>query len=110
MLILKITYDEILNNMKNAFYEKSGENVDLMSDLGARFQAVASELYSLSCYGDYILRQSFPQTASGTELDYHAALRDITRKSASKSSGELTFYVDEPIETELTVPKELFVP
>lgn len=105
MLILKITYDEILNNMKNAFYEKSGENVDLMSDLGARFQAVASELYSLSCYGDYILRQSFPQTASGTELDYHAALRDITRKSASKSSGELTFYVDEPIETELTVPK-----
>ena len=45
MLILKITYDEILNNMKNAFYEKSGENVDLMSDLGARFQAVASELY-----------------------------------------------------------------
>lgn len=105
MLILKITYDEILNNMKNVFYEKSGENVDLMSDLGARFQAVASELYSLSCYGDYILRQSFPQTASGTELDYHAALRDITRKSASKSSGELTFYVDEPIETELTVPK-----
>lgn len=104
-MILKTTYDEILNNMKNAFFEKCGENVDLMSDLGARFQAVAAELYSLSCYGDYIFRQSFPQTANGTELDYHAALRDITRKTASKSSGVLTFYVDTPSDTELSVPK-----
>ncbi len=102
---MKTTYNEILNNMKNCFFEKCGENVDLMSDLGARFQTVASELYSLYCYSDFILKQAFPQTASSKYLDYHASLRDIERKKASKAKGALTFYLSEPRESSVVVDK-----
>lgn len=91
--------------MKNCFFEKSGENVDLMSDLGARFQTVASELYSLYCYGDFILKQAFPQTASSKHLDYHAMLRDIERKKATKAKGTLTFYLSDPREDNVVVDK-----
>ncbi len=99
-----ITYNDILNRMKNAYFEKTGENVDTVSDLGARFQAVASELYSLSCHADFVLKQAFVQTATGDYLDRHAALRDITRKSAAKAYGSLTFSVTEQALTDITVP------
>ncbi|MFR5875364.1 MAG: baseplate J/gp47 family protein [Eubacterium sp.] len=91
--------------MKTTFFEQCGENVDLMGDIGARFQAVASELFSLSCYGDFILKQAFPQTASGQYLDYHAALRDMKRKSPSKASGELMFSVYEKMDEDIEIPK-----
>lgn len=102
---MKTTYNEILDRMKAAFYEQCGENVDLMGDIGARFQAVASELLSVYCYGDFVLKQAFPQTASGQYLDYHAALRDMQRKSPSKASGELLFSVSEPSEEDIEIPE-----
>lgn len=91
--------------MKNAFFEICNENVDLMSDLGARFQAVASELFSLFCYSEYVLQQAFPQTASGQYLEYHAALRDIKRKTASRAYGTLTFFAADENETDIEIPK-----
>lgn len=100
-----LTYDEILDNMKSAFFEKTGENVELMSDLGARFQAVASELFSLSCYSDFVLKQAFVQSATGEYLDYHAALRDMERKTAAKAYGELTFSLSEAAETDAEIPQ-----
>lgn len=91
--------------MKNAFYESSQKNVDLQGDLQLRFKAVASELYSLACYGDYILKQSFPQTASKEFLDHHAELRDIKRKSAQKAYGALTFELAEAQEFDVEIPE-----
>lgn len=102
---MKLTYSKILNNMKNAFYESSNENSDLQGDLPIRFQAVASELYSIACYGDYILKQSFPQTASKEFLDYHAKLRDIKRKTAQKAYGILTFELAEVQEFDVEIPE-----
>lgn len=102
---MKLTYNKILNNMKNAFYESAQKNVDLQGDLGLRFQAVASELYSIACYGDYILKQAFPQTATKNFLDYHAQLRDIKRKEATKAYGVLTFVLAEVQETDVEIPK-----
>lgn len=99
------TYNEILNKMKTAFYEKCGENVDLMGDIGARFQTVASELFSLYCYGDFILKQAFVQTASGQYLDYHAALRDMKRKSPSNACGELMFSIPEVSQDNIVIPE-----
>lgn len=99
------TYEEILNSMKATFFEKTQQPVEDYSDLGARFQAVASELFSLACRGDYILKQAFPQTATGTHLEFHAALRDMTRKAASKATGTLYFSVGTPQEQDVVIPQ-----
>lgn len=90
--------------MKNAFYNNCGESVDLFSDIGARFQAVASELYSLACYEDFVLKQAFLQTATGQYLDYHAQLRSKERKSATKAFGILTFSINEPLANNIEIP------
>lgn len=86
---MNLTYDEILNTMRSEFAKEKGEDVKNLSDLEARFKAVASEIYSVSVYGDYILKQSFPQTATGEFLDRHAELRSITRKTASYAKGTI---------------------
>ena len=90
--------------MQNAFFEITGENADLLSDIGARFKAVASELFNLACYGDFVMKQAFVQTATGEYLDSHAALRDMTRKTATKARGQLTFSVSEPAENNIVIP------
>lgn len=90
--------------MKTAYFEKCGENVAPFSDTSARLEAAASELFSLACRGEYILKQAFPQSASGEYLDFHGALRDITRKENSRSEGELTFYVNEAAQSDISIP------
>lgn len=92
---MKITYDYILNEMKRTFSKSTKEPVESYNDIGIRFQAVASEIYSLCCMNEHSLKQAFPQTATGKYLDYLAELRDITRKRASKATGKLTFYREE---------------
>lgn len=104
---MKITFDEILTSMKTAFYNACGENPDSLGDVGARLQAVASELYSLACHESFILNQAFPQTASGEYLDYHADLRGIKRKEPTKASVKLTLSVDEASDTTLEIPAGL---
>lgn len=103
---MNLTYDEILNAMKTEFANEKGEAVKDLSDLEARFKAVASEIYSVSAYGDYILKQSFPQTATGEFLDRHAALRSITRKTASYASGTITVYrTESSLGNAMSIPK-----
>lgn len=101
---MKITFDSILNRMKQAFYDECGQNPDNLGDIGARFNAVASEIYSLYCNLDYVKRQSFVQTATGEYLDYHAELRGMSRNSASRAYGELTFSISEPIDQDILIP------
>lgn len=101
---MKITFDDILSNMKGAFFNECGHNVDNISDISARFHAVASEIYSLYCNMDFTRRQSYLQTAQGEFLDYHAQLRDMQRYSASKATGELTFGIVQPIDIDIEIP------
>ena len=82
----------------------TGQNADMLSDLGARFKAVASELFNIACYGDFVMKQAFVQTASGEYLDKHAALRDMERKTAAKAKGRLTFSVSAPAEQDIVIP------
>lgn len=96
------TYDEILEEMKCAYFNECGERLDDNSQTAKRFEAVASELFALSCYGDYIFRQAFVQTATKDNLDRHGAVRNCLRKTASSAQGTLTFYIDMPV-TEKTV-------
>ncbi len=101
----EFTYDKILNEMKKSFFNETGKTVENISDIGARFQAVASELYSISCYGDFVLKQAFPQTATGKYLDNHAQLRGITRFDSAKAEGELTFSLEEAVQKDVEIPQ-----
>ncbi|MBQ7740593.1 MAG: baseplate J/gp47 family protein [Eubacterium sp.] len=102
---MKITYDSIINKLKEAYFEKTGERVFEESDLSARFQAVASELFSLAAYGEFILSQAFPQSAKSEYLDLHAALRGMTRKQPSKARGTLTFMLNEAALSDVEIPQ-----
>lgn len=106
---MKITYNDILDSMKQAFFDECGHNPDNLSDIGARLEAVASEIFSLCCNMDYVKRQSFVQTADGEYLDYHAQLRDMTRKTATKSRGVLTFGISEIIDEDIVIDKGTIV-
>lgn len=101
---MKATYNDILNNMKTAFFNECGKNADLTGDISARFEAVASEIYSLYCRLDYVKRQCFLQTAQGEYLDAFAQLRGTARKTDSVASGTLTFGVSEPAVDDIAVP------
>lgn len=101
----ELTYDGILKEMKKAFFDETGTAVENISDLGARFQTVASELYSVLCYGDFVLKQAFPQTATGNYLDNHAQLRGIERFAQTKAQGEVTFSLDEVSKKDVEIPK-----
>ena len=60
-------------------------------DSAVRLYALAAELQSLLMQADWVLDQSFPQTAQGTYLDYHAETRGITRGAAEKAAGVIRF-------------------
>lgn len=89
--------------MKSTYFNVSGKQPDELSDIGARLQAVASEIYSLYCHSDFVLKQAFPQTATGEYLDCLANLRGVHRKHETKAFGKLTFFVDVPLPNDVVV-------
>lgn len=102
---MNLTYNEIFNEMKNVYLNESRKTLEKGSETEKRLEAVASELYSLSCYGDFILRQAFVQSATGEYLDMHGAIRDCKRKRACYASGYLTFYLEEPAQEEIIIAR-----
>lgn len=100
-----LTYNEIENNMKTAFFERYGKNPEKNSFEEKIIEALAGELYGLSCQGDYILKQSFVQTATGEYLDMLGEMRDCTRKGKSKAVGILKFYNSQEADTEIQIKK-----
>ena len=91
--------------MRNAYFEECGLEVAPASDLELRFKAVASEIFSAYSYAQFVLRQGFPQTATGEYLDKHAQLRGIERKTASCAEGELVFSLSEALEADVAIPE-----
>lgn len=102
---LSLTLNEITNKMRKAYFDETKKDTVPYSDTDNRIKAVATELFSVYSYADYIFRQAFPQTATGIYLDYHAELRGIGRKKATQASGILTFFTDLPAEVDAVIPK-----
>lgn len=98
------TYEMILSRMKKAYYDACGEMPSKNNDAMLRLQAVASELYNISCFGDFALKQTNVKTASGEYLDVHAHACGLTRKSPTKATGKVTFSVSEPAIESITIP------
>ena len=82
---------EIYEQMRETFAQEAGfvpsDNCDAM----VRLYALSAQVQSLLAQADWVLDQSFPQTAQGEYLDYHAQTRGITRSLATKASGVLRF-------------------
>ena len=100
-----ISYDEILQNMRTAYFDECGLYPDMNTRVGVRLKAVASELCNLSAYTDYALKQSSWKTATGAYLDAIAAECSIERRSGAKANGTLTFSINEPIDNAVEIPQ-----
>lgn len=90
------TMETIYEEMKARMGELTGLPVAEGGDLALRLYAVAAQLYSLWEQAAFVLRQSFPQTAEGTYLDYHGQVRGVERRGGSRSVGTLRFSVATP--------------
>ena len=79
----------IYERMRTAFAEETGFVPNDGCDMMVRLYALAAEVQSLLAQADWVLDQSFPQTAQGQYLDYQAETRALTRIPAEK--GVLRF-------------------
>ena len=84
-------WTEIYEQLRGAFAQRAGFVPSEGCDSAVRLYALAAELQSLLMQADWVLDQSFPQTAQGMYLDYHAETRGITRGAAEKAAGTLRF-------------------
>lgn len=95
--------EEIYQQMRDVYTEKTGFAVDNLSDMAVRLYAAAAQIQSLYAYADWTVRQCFPQTATGEYLDMHAQLRGIERKTGTPAQGTLRFRVDQANDSDIVI-------
>ena len=96
--------EEIYQELLAAFAERAGFTPESGCDLAVRLWAAAAQLQALELQADWVLDQSFPQTAQGKYLDYQGQLRGVTRLPASKAVGTLRFSVELVPVADLIIP------
>lgn len=97
------TIDEIYEEMLAVFAEVSGYLPHTSCDLAARLYAAAAQIQGLYHQTQWLLEQSFPQTAQGIYLDRHAQLRGVRRGVAACAEGTLRFGVPAAVESDLSI-------
>lgn len=97
------TVDEIYQELLADYSDRAGYTPSDSCDLAIRLYAAAAQLQALNIQADWVLDQSFPQTAQGEFLEYHAAMRGLTRTGAAKATGMLRFSVSSAAAADLTV-------
>lgn len=85
------TIESIYAEMLSAFREASGYLPSASCDLAARLYAAAAQIRGMYLQAQWLLDQSFPQTAKGEYLERHAQLRGISRGIATCAAGTLRF-------------------
>lgn len=98
------TSEEIFNEMTEEFETVTGKTISPECDMAVRMKAAATQIEALYVYGDWLLRQCFPQTADGVNLSNHASMRMITRKAATKASGTLSFSIPSALTHNVSIP------
>lgn len=97
------TIDSIYAEMLSAFGEASGYLPSASCDLAARLYAAAAQIQGLYLQAQWLLDQSFPQTAKGEYLERHAYLRGLSRSIATCATGTLRFGLSLAVSGDLTV-------
>lgn len=98
------TSDAIYEEMKAAWEAETGLAMNDGGDMALRLRAAAVQLEALWVQADFTLRQSLPQTATGTYLDDHAQVRGLVRGAASRAKGSVRFYLTSALADDLTIP------
>ena len=98
------TIDEIYGEMLEVFARESGYLPAASCDLAARLRAAAAQIQGLLIQAQWVLDQSFPQTAQGEYLERLAALRGISRGIATCATGSLRFGVSSAVGGDLAIP------
>ncbi len=96
--------EAIYQEMLAAFAAERGETIEAGCDLAVRLHAAAAQIQALEMQADWVLDQSFPQTARGAYLDRHAQARNVERSPAVKAKGVLRFRVDAAVTEDLAIP------
>lgn len=99
------TYDVIYDRMRKKYEQESGAQFDEASDIAIRLKVLAGEIYNAKVNIEWIKKQMFIGTATGERLDYFAKQRGLERKPAQKAQGEITFFISEPIDHTIIIPK-----
>ena len=81
--------------MKEELERKTGVSLSGGGDMALRLHAVAAELSSLWAQVEWTKNQSFPQTASGENLDLHAYARGLERTACVAATGIVRFETNE---------------
>lgn len=97
------TTEEIYQELLAAFTARAGFVPEEACDLSVRLYAAAAQIQALSVQEEWVLDQSFPQTAQGMYLDHHAAMRGVSRRAATKATGTLRFSVETAATGDLTI-------
>lgn len=95
--------ETIYEGLLEAFQERAGFAPEAGCDLAVRLWAAAAELQALEIQADWVLDQSFPQTAQGIYLDRHGTMRGLKRLPATRSAGSLRFSVETALAMDLTI-------
>ena len=98
--------EEIYQALLASFAERAGFQPEEGCDLAVRLYAAAAQLQALEIQGEWVLDQSFPQTAQGTYLDRHGEMRGLRRTAAAKAVGTLRFSVTVPPAADVTIPAD----
>ena len=96
--------EEIYQELLEAFAQRAGFTPGEGCDLAVRLWAAAAQIQALEIQTDWVLDQSFPQTAQGIYLDRHGAMRGISRQEALKAAGTLRFSVEMAPVSDLQIP------
>lgn len=99
------TVEEIYREMVELFAQETGVELAGTGETAVRLYALAAQVYGLYEEAAWTKRQCFPQTATGEELEKHAALRGLHRTPAARAQGTLRFSVREALEQEVAIPK-----
>lgn len=83
--------ETIYREMLSAYAKRRGGQLQEDCDLSVRLWAAAAQIQALEAQAEWVLGQSFPQTATGVYLDRHGAMRGIVRQAPSRATGQLTF-------------------
>ncbi len=96
--------EEIYESLMDSFAERAGFRPEAGCDLAVRLWAAAAQLQALGIQADWVLDQSFPQTARGVYLDRHGLLRGLGRMPAARAAGTIKFSVELPPAADITIP------
>ena len=83
--------ETIYREMLTAYAKRRGGQLQEDCDLSVRLWAAAAQIQALEAQAEWVLGQSFPQTAAGVYLDRHGAMRGIVRQAPGRATGQLTF-------------------